>query len=194
MITKTSTILLDGLSNPNDSLAWGEFYGRYAPIIVAFGRKLGLETDDAEDLAQSTMAEFVKSFRAGHYDRSRARLRSWVFGIAENLFRNMRRKAAGHGKIGGESAMIDLAEPDRLEALWDAEWHRAVVDAAMEELRTDSRVDAKTIYAFQLVTFAKLPAKEVADQLGMSESGVNVAAHRVRRRLAEILRHLRDEF
>ncbi len=64
----------DGLLNPADEETWRAFGQRYRPILVAFGRRLGLPPEDAADAGQETLVSFVKSYRGGKYHRERGRL------------------------------------------------------------------------------------------------------------------------
>jgi DNA-directed RNA polymerase specialized sigma24 family protein len=50
--------------------------------VTAFASRLGLDSNEAEDVAQETLIEFVRAYGGGNYDRSRGRLSSWIFSIA----------------------------------------------------------------------------------------------------------------
>src|SRR5205823_5538374 len=52
VITRTSTALLEALKDRSDHAVWWEFDGRYRPLLMAVGRRLGLDVADAEDAAQ----------------------------------------------------------------------------------------------------------------------------------------------
>ena len=81
MQVTTTTVLLDGLYDPANSVVWRQFDQRYRPIIIGFARRLGLTDDDAADIAQETLVRFVKEYRAGKYDRTRGRLRTWIIAM-----------------------------------------------------------------------------------------------------------------
>ena len=49
--TTTTTVLLEGLLDSGNEAVWREFDARYRPIIVGFARTLGLDPDDAADVA-----------------------------------------------------------------------------------------------------------------------------------------------
>jgi len=74
-VSRTTTRLLEGLCDPEDEALWCEFDAQYRPILVGFARRLGLNVEDAADLAQETLVRFVEAYRAGRYDRGKARLR-----------------------------------------------------------------------------------------------------------------------
>ena len=82
--THTTTALLAALHDLSDQPAWREFEGRYAPIISGVARRMGLSESDSQDVMQETMLQFIRDYRAGKYDRTRGRLRSWIIGIARH--------------------------------------------------------------------------------------------------------------
>ena len=65
--TITNTALLMGLQARDDP-AWTTFYSRYQPVLVAFGKRLGLRESDAQDAAQEALLAFADGFRKGQYD------------------------------------------------------------------------------------------------------------------------------
>ncbi len=193
LITRTSTLLLQGLQDPKNTLAWSELQGRYQPILLRFAHKLGLGDSDAEDLAQETLVVFVKGYLGGKYERERGRLRSWLFGIAENVHRASQRKR-DRDRVGDDQVPCEGAVPSPLEELFEAEWRRALIGAALAELREQGRLAAASLQAFELVALEQREVSAVATQLAMSKNAVHIANHRVRDRLAPILKRLHAEF
>lgn len=56
---KTTTQILEELQLTGNDLAWDQFCNHFQPIVVGFGRKLGLSAADAQDAAQETMISFL---------------------------------------------------------------------------------------------------------------------------------------
>ena len=73
MITATSTSLLVGLRDLRNEQVWQDFSNRYSPVLVNFGRRLGLSEQDAEDAAQETLISFSNGYRDGLYDPAKGR-------------------------------------------------------------------------------------------------------------------------
>ena len=67
--SQTTSALLEGLLEPSQEEAWREFDARFRPVILGFGRKLGLREPDAADAAQETLMRFLVDYRAGKYAR-----------------------------------------------------------------------------------------------------------------------------
>jgi DNA-directed RNA polymerase specialized sigma24 family protein len=85
MRSRTSTTLLEALHDPSDEAAWRRFRTRYEPLLRSYARRVGLFDADAQDVAADTLATFLTAYRAGRYDRTRARLKSWLGGIRGKL-------------------------------------------------------------------------------------------------------------
>lgn len=188
-ITHTSSDLLRQLRSPEHRGTWDEFVGRYRPIIVGFGRRLGLKHSDAEDAAQQTLFAFYEAFQDNGYDPERGRLRSWLFGIATNQIRNHRRKLGKHEvQIPDDSRQTGLIEripdADRLELVWEDEWQQAVLAQCLEEVR--QVFSAKTVEAFRLFALEGWPARKVAENLEMKTNAVFLAKRRVLKKLQEL--------
>ncbi len=184
--TATTTRLLAGLADPGNAAVWAEFDARYRPILVGFGRRLGLGDDDAQEAAQETMAQFVRDYRAGGYDRARGRLRAWILGIARHRIIDVGRRAARHPRRG-TSALGELPDDATLTIMWDEECRQAVLRAALAELSTRGRMAPKTVQAFHMQVDEQRDPTDVARLLGMSVRAVYLAKHRCLERLRQII-------
>ena len=187
MFTRTTTKLLDGLHDPDDQETWQAFDARYRPILVGFGRRLGLAVEDAADAAQEALTSFVKSYRAGRYDRDQGRLRAWLIGIARHAIRDVQRARYAHAAERGISAIADLPDEARMTQLWEAECEQEILRRSLAELRRQTRTDERTIRAFEMVSFGGQRAAEVAVALDMTTNDVYLAKHRCLKRLREII-------
>jgi len=192
--TTTTSALLDGLFDDADGHFWREFDTRYRPIILGFASKLGLNDEDAADVAQDTLTRFIQEYRAGRYDRSRGRLRSWIIGIVKHSVSGWRRKQAVRREARGESAMLDMAGELEWDTLWDAERRRVLLQQAIGELREQSRMNERTIQAFELYAVAGRPVEEVAAALALTPHDVYMAKSNVAQRLTGILQRLEELF
>jgi RNA polymerase sigma-70 factor (ECF subfamily) len=189
MLPKTNTVLLAGLLEAGNDEVWRDFDGRYRPVLRAFAGRLGLAPNDAEEIAQETLAQFVELYRAGKYDRERGRLRSWIFGIAQRRVADVRRARERRREKRGESALEPLTSEPELEHLFEEEWQRALLAAAFAELRA-GRTDPQSIRALELLASGNRSADEVATELSMTANAVYAAKHRAVVKLREILTRL----
>ncbi|MGB9624501.1 MAG: RNA polymerase sigma factor [Phycisphaerae bacterium] len=192
----TTTTLLDGLHQTANARAWRRFEERFHPMILAFARKLGLNETDAQDAAQETMMAFVEAYRQGRYDRSKGRLRSWLFGIArrtvvEIVRRRPREVAVSDATDAG--AFIETAEaPDTAARIWEHEWRCAVLQACVAEVAQN--IAPETLAAFDLYVLRQWPAERVAEQLGVTTNAVYVAKNHVLTRIRQIREQIEAAF
>lgn len=194
MLTTTNTLLLEGLADPENDAIWREFHGRYQPVLVAFARRFGLTDDQAEDATQEALLRFVEEYRAGRYERSRGRLRSWIFAIARARILDSKRERGRNDAWRGESALANVPGDDELESAWEDEWRRAILRQGIHELRTGTNTDPKTIRTFELLALEERAPQEVAELMGSTVNAVYVAKHRALDRLRVILTRLTEDF
>lgn len=193
-LDRTTTALLNGLFDPKNAAAWETFDRRYRPILLGFVRNCGLRDNDAAEIAQETIVRFVEEYREGKYDRSRGRLGAWLVTIARYRVLDHRRRAGTARVERGESAIVDLDDDRSVGAAYESERRHAVLREALEELRTRSRTDPKTVQAFELLVYHSLSPQVVAEQLGMSTHDVYLAKSRVAAKLREIVVRLEREY
>ncbi len=185
--TRTTTRLLEDLLDPAADQVWQEFDVRYRPILVGFARRIGFSEEDAADLAQESLARFVRSYRAGKYDRQRGRLRSWIIGIAKHVIADMCAGKAARPDHRGGSAIVDLPDDHSLTSHWETEREGAILAHAMKDLRSGTRTSEQSLRAFEMVAFEQRSPEDVAAELGMTRHDVYVAKHRVTDRLRHIV-------
>lgn len=189
MITHTTTQLIIDLLNPSNAEAWNDFDARYRPLLWRLGRQLGFAADDADELAQQTLAEFCRALRDGLYQRERGRLRGWLIGIARNVAAGMRRRR-GAVRVGGNSALENIADTPELTRIWEHEREQVIFAQAMSLLRESTRTDEATIRAFELYAIRGLTVQEVAQRCDLSIDAVYVIKNRLTKRLREIVHQL----
>lgn len=195
--TRTTTRLLDALHERDNQPAWAQIDSRYRPVIAGMARRIGLSDADADETAQRTLAEFVRVYREGRYERSKGRLSSWILGIAHRTALRVRRD----GRRALAADVDQLAEvPDEgtddsaLRNIWTDERDRTILARAFDLLREDDALDPRTIQAFELVAMRGVPAAEAASQCQMSVDQVYVAKTRMTKRLRRLVEELTAAF
>jgi len=191
LATRTTTKLLDALHDRGNEPVWVQIDARYRPVIAGLARRLGLRESDADEVAQETLAEFVRAYREGRYDRSKGRLSSWILGIAHHTAMRMFREGR---RIANDGTITEIADESSLRPIWDEERDREILSRAMGLLRDESAVDDRTLRAFELAGLRGVPATEAGAQCGMTTDQVYVAKSRVTRRLRELVEQLTAAF
>lgn len=190
MFTQTTTLLLESLKDSSKNEVWSQFDARFRPIIIGFAIRLGLHESDAEEVAQLTLAQFASDYAKGRYERGKGRLSSWIIGIARNRIADMGREESRRKRWRGESAMVDIRNETVCEQTWRESQQRAVLREAMEILREKTRLERRTIEAFELTAVQLMSAEEAAAKTGLSVGEVYVAKNRVIKKLREIVAEL----
>lgn len=183
----TSTIF-SRLDSADRSLAWKKLNDRFRSPIINIAKRMGLPLEEAEDAAQDTLIAFFASLTDGHYDPSKGRASTWLFGIAIRQILNSRRKwtiDVARFQFGQNSSFWGKTPATEVEtAHWMREWKREIVHDYLEQVR--SEVEPITFHAFELVARAGKTPQETATTLGVTIKTVYNAKHRILKRVREI--------
>jgi len=192
----TNTELLIGLGDPANDVVWTDFSNRYFPVLIAFGRRLGLSEHDAQDAAQDALLAFADSYRKGRYDRNKGRLRTWLYGIASNKIRDVQRRRPRERVVADatdETGLINRIPDDQtMSDLWETEWQRAVFQVCIQEVR--KQVKPSSMQVFELCILKQWPTNKAAEHLKMSEAAVLKARTRVLSRMRDVRDRLEREW
>ncbi len=193
--TWTSTLLLDGLRDPNNHVLWSQFDARYRPVLEGVGVKMGLTRDEATDAAQQTMAEFASAYRANKYQRGRGRLRSFLLGIARFRIADALRARAKHKTQRGESGLLDMGVRDKAMAeAWEHARLKVIVEEGLKQLRETTRLSEDNLHAFELLVVKGMAPEHVAASCNITTAQVYVIKNRVSAKLREIVTKLTAEY
>jgi DNA-directed RNA polymerase specialized sigma24 family protein len=173
----------------------------YAPV-VAFLRREGRDDDAARDLAHGFFAALLAS-GVGAPEETRGRFRSYLLGALKHFLAKARAAAAA-GKRGGGMEQVPLvtetdtspglplpAAPEQEpELIFDREWAFTLIARALAALEAESAHREGHFAALKpwLDGGASGGQAEAAAALGMSETAVKVAIHRLRVRFRELIR------
>ena len=194
--TQTTTALLDALRDFRNEPAWAQIEFRYRRVIAGLARRLGAGETDALDISQQTLAEFVRAYKDGRYDRTKGRLSSWILGIAHNTTLRVLRNQRRGGRVSDfetSEASGEVHDP-HLRSIWDDERDREILDKAMTLLRDEASLDDRTLLAFELVALRSVPTAEAASQCGMTVEQIYVAKSRVTKHLRMLVAQLTEAF
>lgn len=190
----TTTAILTDLRDANNAGAWAQFDSRYRPILIGLGRHLGLDEHDAEEVAQETLAEFAREYRAGKYERERGRLGAWITGIARNRIRAMIRERERKHAARGSSALGQVPDDVSLSKMYEEHRARAILAEALRELRENTRTSPNTVRAFELFALEGVPVEAVAAECGLDPAEVYRIKNRLTKSLREIVTRLEKVF
>lgn len=176
----------------NEADAWRGLCCVYGPLVYRWARLAGLQDCDAADVGQEVLrAVFGK---VAEFDglRPGASFRGWLRTITRNKIGDfVRRQIHRPAAVGGTTAwqMHEQMPDDSSDAghpvLDEAQ---LVLCRTLEVLKGDFR--PLTWQAFWLSTMEDVPAKEIADRLGMTQTAVRQAKFRVLRRLRDEMQNV----
>jgi len=183
----TRSSLVNRLRNWQDQSGWQVFFDRYWKLIYAVAVKAGLTDAEAQDVVQETVVAVAKQMREGGYDRDKSSFKNWLCLITRRRivdhFRRRsdvkKRSLTSSDDTSRTDTVARLPDPAslELEAVWDEEWRKNLVDAAIE--RVKKQVAPKQFQIFDLAVLKDLPVREVTKLLKVNTAQVYLARHRV---------------
>ncbi len=190
----TRPSLLIAVRDPANQIAWEEFVSLYTPLVFGHCVSRGLQEADAADVAQEVLRAVASAIAKFDYDRRRGSFRGWLLTVTRSKLANFFSARARRGMETGETAVVDLAnpEPSPAEAAsWEKEYHARVLQWAMDRVRGEFQ--ANTWEAFHETAIQHRPVAEVAQALGVSAGAIYIARSRVIARLRDCVLELDGE-
>ena len=174
--------------------------------LYAYVRRRGHGREDAEDLTQAFFADLLGRRDFARADAGKGRFRAFLLASLKNFLANerdkgLRLKRGGnitHFPLDWQSAdtrfqVADPANPSPDQA-FDREWAVALLERVIRRLEHECVAEGKGERFVALKGFLTTDRQDAsygqsAQLLGMGESALRVAVHRLRKRYRELLRH-----
>lgn len=204
--TRWTLVLAAGnRQSPQSDRALEELCETYWFPLYAYVRRRGHAKADAEDLVQEFFARFLARNYLADLSAERGRFRAFLLASLKNFLLTEWQKSQRLKRGGGETILsldwelaatkfeiADQCTPSPEQA-YDREWALAVLNRVLERLSAEQDADGKTRQFEVLKTFltsekGEHPYADVAKGLGIDESTVRVAVHRLRKRYRQLLR------
>ncbi len=191
----TRKSLIEKLSNWEDQRTWDEFYQTYWKLIYSVACKSGLPQDEAFDVVQETVLSVAKQWKRGQtYDPGKGSFKTWLMNLTRwriaDQYRKKNRNPAARNQAGGTpdgdggfrgTATIDRMEGlngvDEMDQLWEREWQQNLSEIALD--RVKKKVSPKQFQIFDAYVVKGWEVQQVREQLGVSQTQVYLAKHRV---------------
>ncbi|MFO0903591.1 MAG: sigma-70 family RNA polymerase sigma factor [Pirellulales bacterium] len=191
--------------SPHSAAALESLCRDYWYPLYAYLRRRGLSSEDAQDVTQSFFAALLEKDRLKLADQQRGRFRSFLLASLSNFLANYRRDQNTERRGGAVSTLsldwqsgeqryhlepVDSLTPERI---FDRRWALTLLERAIERLRVQYVESGReTLFQTLRETLGGAdpprPYADLAAELGISESALRVAVHRLRKRCGEILR------
>jgi RNA polymerase sigma-70 factor (ECF subfamily) len=191
---RTSKTLLENLRVYEDRRAWSQFLSLYLPLIQAWGRRLGLQNDDVEELTSRLLSKLVEAIPRFEYDPQKGSFRGWLKTITQrevsNLVRERRRRLPGD-EATGRSAVYDLLRehPDEVDDLVAGLHERSegmlqsVQDALKEVQSACQGEEQKSWEVFQRILLGGQAIEPVAAEFGLTYHAAAMRVQRIKKKV-----------
>lgn len=173
------------------------------PIYV-FVRRRGYSPEDAKDLTQAFFLRLLEHRSFANAAPNLGRFRSFLLGALNHFLISEWKKAVAQRRGGGHELLsldwaaaerrfdLEPADPATPDKAFDKQWATALLNEVLRQLESEYRAEGKPeLFRALKQTLAgrreSQPYTALVGQLGMSESAVRVAVHRLRRRYRALL-------
>jgi RNA polymerase sigma-70 factor (ECF subfamily) len=193
-------------NSPQSADALEKLCRAYWYPLYAYVRRTGQSKENAEDLTQAFFARLLEKNFLNAAEPERGRFRSFLLIALKRFLANEWDRGRAQKRGGGRTPVsldTELAErkfkietsagdisPDRL---YERRWALTLLEQTMARLRAEFEHAGKIGEFEQLKSFLtadkrEIPYATVAAELGMNESALRVAVHRLRKRYRELFR------
>ena len=183
----TRATLLAKLKDWEDQESWKRFFDTYWKLIYSAALKSGLTESEAEEVVQETVLSVAKTMPGFRYDPAACSFKTWLLHLTRKRIVDQFRKrpplaAAKSPRPANpdETATLERV-PDpagvNLERVWEIEWQKNLMDAAMQKVRT--QVTSRQYQIFDLYVTKGWSVSDVARTLHLNVGQVYLAKHRV---------------
>jgi RNA polymerase sigma-70 factor (ECF subfamily) len=174
--------------------------------VYAFLRREGVGSEQAADLTQGFFFRLLEKHHLADVEEGHGLFRSWLLSAVKHYVSDQRDSASALKRGGGRRIIsLDTDDAERRyqfepahdltpERLFHRKWALGLLDRVLADLRIECRRDGKE-QLFDLLKDCLAGRPDdgryaaAADALGLSEAAVRMAAHRLRSRYRELLRH-----
>ncbi len=187
----TRASLLLRIRDPADREAWEQFALLYRPIVVNLARHRGMQSADADDLAQTVLIAISGAIERFEPDDSRAKFRTYLRTIARRAIINALTRVDPDRAGGGTDVLGILNDQPAVgpaTATVDLEYRREIFAVAAEQIRVE--FSEPTWQAFWKSVVENRSIDEVAAEMGRSRGSIYTARSRVMARLKQKVQEL----
>ena len=183
---ETRPSLLLRIRDPQDAPAWEEFSTMYRPIVKQMACNHGMQTADAEDLAQQVLWAISKAIETFEHDHRQAKFRTWLKTIARRAIINALTRPDRDRAVGGDEMLSLLHQQPSSNAATQTlllEYRREVFQQAALQIREEFQAD--TWDAFWQTAVLQQSVDDVAKRFNRSRGSIYTARSRVLKRLKQ---------
>jgi len=172
--------------------------------LYAYVRREGYGPVDAQDLTQEFFARLLARRSLSQVAPEKGRFRSFLLAVMRHFLADQWDRDHAKKRWGGvEDLSLDAHEAEEryqlepvehldAESIYERRWAMTLLEQALGRLRAESGAAGKLVLFDKLRDLvagdSEVSCAEVATELGLSESAVKSAVHRLRQRYRELVR------
>lgn len=197
----TRRSLLTRLKHWDDQQSWLDFFNTYGKLIYSVALKSGLSDTEAQDAVQETVISVAKKMPGFNYDPAVGSFKSWLLLVTRRRIADQFRKrpretgfpTAPPGQTTRTAPIARVPDPASLDldCLWDEEWQRHLLDAAMATVKR--KVAPRQYQIFELYVIKQWPVERITSTLGVRAGQVYLAKLRVGNLVKRELKRLKAD-
>ena len=193
-VPPTRRSLLGRLKDWHDQDSWQEFSRIYERLIFDSALKSGLTSVEAQEVVQETLLSVAKKIAGFNYDAHAGSFRNWLLQITRRRIVDQFRKRRPQTDAASTETNFDQI-PDssghNFEAVWNEEWHVALLDMARAFVRR--KVGLRQYRMFELYVLQQQPIRNVTKTLKVNAAQVYMAKYRITQLLKREMTQLQRE-
>ena len=183
-LLETRSSLIQRLKATINGESWEEFFHTYWELIYNVARRAGLSEADAQDIVQETILKVHNSLDRFEYNRKRGTFKGWLRTVTRSRLndffkKQQRRPALNQPLEEAADELQNLEDPEgpEIEKIWDEEWNRNLIQAALS--RTKKLSSPKQFQIFKCHYIDEWTVRETCRTLGVNAAQVYMAKQRV---------------
>lgn len=181
----TRQSLLSRLKDYEDDDSWQEFFYTYWKLIYGTAMRSGLTEVESQEVVQETIIAVSKHMPDFKYDRTKGSFKGWLLQLTRWRIQDQLRKRLRDANLialeeddsSRTQAMDSIPDPVRIESVWEDEWQKNMVEAALQ--RVKDRVKPKQFQVFDLYVLKGWPISKITATLGVNFGQIYLAKYRV---------------
>lgn len=197
----TRATLLQRLKDWQDQASWQEFFDLYQNLIRGVALKSGLSQAEAEDVVQETMMAVAKNIPGFKYDPAVCSFKTWLLNMTRwRITDQIRKRGPAHGnslpafaETPDTQTTGEIVDPnaDKLNAVWDREWEKTLLDAAVANVKR--RLEPEKYQLFDFYVNKSWAPEKVAKSFNVSLNQVYLAKSRIEKLIKGEVERIRTE-
>ena len=197
-LLETRSSLIQRLKATINGESWEEFFHTYWELIYNVARRAGLSEADAQDIVQETILKVHNSLDRFEYNRKRGTFKGWLRTVTRSRLndffkKQQRRPTLNQPLEEAADELQNLEDPEgpEIEKIWDEEWNRNLIQAALS--RTKKLSSPKQFQIFKCHYIDEWTVRETCRTLGVNAAQVYMAKQRVGKVFREAVEALQEQ-